>query len=444
MYNQELKERFIEEFSTSVSRRIAAVRLFNTLEPLEEEWGTDICTVDKERLQPVINGMAGLRERSLVRVFLLRDYCQWCLKNDVDSASDAILKIEYLDLGMNKVKREMVANPQHLQRYLNCICAKEEEETADCWIRCLCWLIYGGMRDVEDAMKVTDSDVDFTSMVVTYNDMEYPIYREAIPAFKKCVNLKHFKIKHPNHKEVTFVERANSDLLLRGKVGTKERSVNKASSSFYKKKRQAEFITERDRGDECLNLNPSFYSIWLSGLFYRMYEAERSGMPADFTPVVKRSMESKTYKLDSGRNLIGAKQRQLVREYLSDYGRWKEAYSYGANHKREKPRNSQIITIDGITRPLIEWCEEYGISYSAVYARIRKGRAPIDALTAPVKDKKFVITIDGVSRPLTEWCDEYNIPNRVAWERIHRYGWDPIDALTKPINENYSHPRKKQ
>ena len=38
-------------------------------------------------------------------------------------------------------------------------------------------------------------------------------------------------------------------------------------------------------------------------------------------------MEGKTYKLDRGRNTPEAKRRQLTRDYLEDYERWKLAFA---------------------------------------------------------------------------------------------------------------------
>ena len=39
------------------------------------------------------------------------------------------------------------------------------------------------------------------------------------------------------------------------------------------------------------------------------------------------------------------------------------------------------------------------------------------------------ITIDGETKTLQEWCDEYNQP----YKRIHKritYGWNPVEAVT--------------
>lgn len=325
MYNTEIKTRFITEFSTSTARRHAATVMFNTLEPYEKKWGADFCTRSKEELQPVVSELVGFRTSSKkLRLTILKEYVRWCIKNQIDGACDELFSIE--ELGLEKLKRQMVANPQHLQRYLNCICDAESEETVGCIYRCFYWLAYGGMKE-EDVLDVVESEVDLTDMVIRHNGSEYPIYREAIPAFKNCVNLREFRYKHANYAadKVVFKERASGDMLLRGISESK--SIKAVRVEMSRRAKNSKFKSLEDESDKSLDLKLSFYRVWLSGLFYRTYEAERAGMPADFLAAAEEFMEGKTYKLDSGRNLIGAKQRQLANDYLEDYNRWKEAYS---------------------------------------------------------------------------------------------------------------------
>ena len=325
MYNAEIKTKFIEEFSASAERRHIAVLMFNAIEPYEIKWNADICTRSKEELQPVVSEIVGFRTSSRkLRLPILKEYIRWCIKNQIDGACDEIFLIE--ELSLDKLRRQMVANPQHLQRYLNCICDAESEETVDCIYRCFYWLAYGGMKE-KDVLNVTAADVNLVDMVVKYNENEYPIYREAIPAFKNCVNLTRFRYKHPNYApdKVVYKERTSGNILLRG-IG-ESKSIKALRVEMSRRAKNSKFKSPSDECDKSLDLKLSFYRVQLSGLFYRTYEAERAGMPANFLAAAEQFMEEKNYKLDSGRNLIGAKQRQLARDYLKDYNRWKEAYS---------------------------------------------------------------------------------------------------------------------
>lgn len=324
MFNKELKEGFVSSFSTSIGRRNAAVSMFNAIEPYEVKWNADICTRSEEDLRPVIEEIVGFRSNSKkLRLTILKEYIRWCLDNNVVDAKDDIFRIE--DFGINKLKRQTVANPQHLQRYLDYVFEKESEETVDCIYRCFYWLAYGGMKE-DDVLSVNMDDVDLDNMIVRYDGDEYPIYREAIPAFRNCVNLTQFRYKHPNYSidKVIYKDRASGRTLLRGIGETKSIKAVRVEMSRRAKNPKNKIDSNNASVAE---LKLSFYRVWISGLFYRMYEAERAGMPPDFMAAAEQYMEGKTYKLDSGRNTIQAKQRQLAKDYLEDYNRWKEAYS---------------------------------------------------------------------------------------------------------------------
>lgn len=47
------------------------------------------------------------------------------------------------------------------------------------------------------------------------------------------------------------------------------------------------------------------------------------------------------------------------------------------------------------------------------------------------------ITVDGVTRTLTEWCRLKNLNIHTIRNRIDRHGWDPVRAVTEPVNKNF-------
>ena len=316
MYNEKLKTQFVRGYTNSISTSEVCQAIFNTFEQYEVEWGADLCTKSAEDLQPVIDNLVGFRSRSKwMRLIILKDYVKWCIGMKVPGACDGMLKIE--TIGLEKVKHQTVASPLHLQRYLDSICEPESEETTDNIYRCFYWLAYGGVAE-EDILSIKCSDVDLDSMVVRYNDTEVPIYREALPAFKNCVKLTQFVYKHPNYDKLVYKDRADGDTLVRG-----IRSAPSIKSMRVELSRRSK--AKMDEGKTDLKL--SYFRVWISGLFYRMYERERAGMPVNFSAAAAQFMEGKTYKLDSGRNTPEAKKRQLTRDYLEDYERWKLAFA---------------------------------------------------------------------------------------------------------------------
>lgn len=316
MYNEELKTKFVRGYTNSISTAEVCQTIFNAFEQYEVEWGADLCTRSTEELQPVVDGLVGFRARSKwMRLIILKDYVKWCIGMKVPGACDGMLKIE--TVGLEKVKHQTVASPLHLQRYLDSICEPESEETTDNIYRCFYWLAYGGVAE-EDILSIKCSDVDLNNMVVRYNDTEVPIYREALPSFKNCVKLTQFVYKHPNYDKLVYKDRADGDTLVRG-----IRSAPSIKAMRVELSRRSK--AKMDEGKTDLKL--SYFRVWISGLFYRMYERERAGMPVDFSAAAAQFMEGKTYKLDRGRNTPEAKKRQLTRDYLEDYERWKLAFA---------------------------------------------------------------------------------------------------------------------
>lgn len=315
MYNEEQKKRFIRDYTGSLSTANVAATIFNETEKYEESWGTDLCTKGVEELQPVVNEITGLRNKSQwMSLTILKEYVKWCLAMKVPGACDGMLRIEAV--GLDKIKKQMVASPLHLQRYLDDIFDKEFEETIDNLYRCYFWMAYGGI-DEEDTILVRTEDVDLSQMLIRYKTTSVPIYREAIPAFKNAVTLTNFLYKHPNYTKPIRRDRVPGDTIMRGLKATTKTFTMRTTIS----KRNISAIE-----DGLTELQLSFYRVRMSGLFYRTYEMERAGIPVTFSEAALRVMDGKTYAL-SGREKIIHKQNRIERDYFDDYQRWKLAFS---------------------------------------------------------------------------------------------------------------------
>lgn len=316
MYNEKIKHRFMMEVVSSTPWKLKLCEsVFGSTEKYEEEWGADLCTKTADELQPMINQITGFRARSKwTKLILLKDYVRWCIEMNVDGACSGILDIK--TIGLDKVKQQTIANPKHLQNYLDAICEPADRMATDNIYRCYYWLAYAGMEE-EDILKVKCSDVNFKKMEVLY-EQKYtvvPIYPEGIDAFHNCVELNQFLYIHPNYSKEVWKDRADGDTLIRG-----------IKSVPTIKALRVELSRRSKQKSDKTPLKLSYFRVWLSGIFYRMYEQEIIGIQPDFNAIVAQQMEGKTYKLDSGRNTIEAKHRQLVRDYEEDYERWKLAW----------------------------------------------------------------------------------------------------------------------
>lgn len=317
MYNEDLKTKFVQGYTKSISTANVCNTIFNAVEKYEREWGADICTQDENVLQPIIEELVGFRARSkYMRLIILKDYVKWCMAMGVPGACDGMLKIN--TIGLEKIKQQTISSPAHLENYLNEICEPVEEKTTDNIYRCYYWLAFAGIKE-EDILNVRCSDVDFSRMVVRYNDTEVPIYREAVQAFKNCTELTQFVYKHPNYSadKIVWKDRAPGDTVVRGV---------RAQASLKAMRVELSRRSKNKRDDGMTDLKLSYYRVWISGVFHRTYENEQMGIEPDFSSIVSQQLEGKTYKLDSGRNTQEAKKRQLAHDYFEDYQRWKLAY----------------------------------------------------------------------------------------------------------------------
>ncbi len=317
MYNEELKTKFVRGYTQSVSTAKLCATIFNKVGQYEAKWGADVCTKTAEELQPMIDSIVGFRARSKwSTLIILKDYVKWCIGKGVAGACDGMLKIN--TVGLDNVRTQMVSIPKHLQRYLDEIYDPENIQSTDNIYRCFFWLAYSGMKE-ENILKVRCDEVDLSTLTVRHNGEEFEIYREAIPAFKNCVTLDSFVFNHPLYsaQKTVWKQRAEGDTLVRG-----IRSVSSLEAMRMVLSRKAKEAIDNGKTNQRL----SYYRAYLSGMFYRMYEREKSGLPVDFTEDTLKFMEGREYKFDKGCKNEAIKKREIAKDYLEDYQRWKLAF----------------------------------------------------------------------------------------------------------------------
>ena len=326
MYNQELKEEYISTIFEEDKRK-TILSLFNAVEKYEQEWDADICTRSPEELEPVLDKISGTRQRSMAtRINLLKRYFEWCLNvKKYEGACDGIFNISTKNFGEDKIRRQMVASPNHLETYLDCLYESPEEETIDCIYRCYFWIAFSGI-DEENLTKILCSDVDIDKRVIRLNDREFRIYDEAIEAFEKSKNLSYFIYKHPNYNPVKRLRSDGKELLRGIKVGVSISNMRAESSRRQVNKDRWRGKSKNNPSIK-MDLRLGYGRVKLSGQFYRQYEMEMAGGVVDFTQDAIDFMKDYHYKMEKSRNTQAAKRRQVIADYEKDYERWKSAYN---------------------------------------------------------------------------------------------------------------------
>lgn len=303
MYNEDRKKRFIRDYTGSLDTSKYAENVFKIVAKYELEWDADICTHGADRLQLAVNKVLALGgERRWMSLIILKEYNKWCKAMGVRGVSDDILYMSLPEI--DNVRLKMVANPVQLQSFLNDIFEPEIELLVDNTYRCWYWMAYGGIPQ-QDASKIETSAIDLPHMTIEYDGVRAPIYREAVPAFRNAINLSSFKYKHPNY-GVIYRGRTLGTTVLRGLRGDDERNVIYMRNIIGRLN-----ATAIKEGKTNRNLN--YLKVQKSGLYYRVYELEKIGVPVNLSTLLE--------------NAVGTKINMQENLAMNDYCLWKLAFT---------------------------------------------------------------------------------------------------------------------
>lgn len=108
----------------------------------------------------------------------------------------------------------------------------------------------------------------------------------------------------------------------------------------------------------------------------------------------------------------------------------------------------KVITYKGRTRTVKEWARDIGLSEDTVISRIKSGWSVAKAITTPkVKSPKIpkdpfadqMVSANGWTRSVREWCRVSNLDYYTIKYRLDS-GWPIEEAVTLPPHSSY---RKK-
>ena len=323
MYNHELKSEFLDQYKNAVSdtARRSYECVFNRIAPFEERWQADVCTRTTEEAEEMLRQITGLRMFSAKNImYFLMDYVNWCIENGVPDACDGMLHMTVDRASTADSYREKtVANPQHLQQFLDTVFVPVETGTVDVIWRSAYWLSFAGLRN-EEIRDVKVSDVDLNNLVISCNGEEYPIYREGYPAIRAAATMETIAFAQKNYRPGLYrqLERAPGDRLLRGTSDYPSyKHIHDKISVRLRDAKQAGIITQPITIDR----------VWLSGVFYRWYELERIGIKPQINLFCADLLRKKAAKNPDFRGSNSRYASTLAVEYRRDYAKWKEAHT---------------------------------------------------------------------------------------------------------------------
>lgn len=316
MYNENIKLNFLNDYAKSDNIRTKAIIAFERIEKYEREKGVDICAMNAEDLQNVLDNIGGARAQSKwFLITLLRKYSTWCIAHNIVGAKDNTNCIN--DVGLNKVRQQMVSGPLHLQKYLDEVFEDESENTIDNTYRSYMWFAFSGLSE-KQALKLASENIDLWEMNINCDGKTYPVYRESLPALKRAVTESAFVYKNPSYKTKTVISRnrVSGNNILRG--------IKSTNSTVYLRSailRRCRYAYEKGNTTQRI----SYERAKLSGVFYRLNELEKAGIEPDFEQLAVEHIQNEglaEFKPENIRIYIN----RAKRDYEDNYYRWKVTF----------------------------------------------------------------------------------------------------------------------
>lgn len=311
MYQGDRKRSFIDSKYKTLNSRNNVEALFNRTEPFEVRLGKDLCAFSVEEATSMISKMTTAKSDTVTQIICyLRKYAAWCKEQGFADANLVLPKIK-ADL-TEAMRRSRVQGPLQLQRYLNACYTPEDEETADLVSRGFAWLAFMGVPS-EVIPTIRSESVDLNSWFLYNGDTRYKIPDEAHNVFQKLVMLDSMNYTHSGYGTIRRKRLDNPYLLRTFKGAISRRALDFLLSNG------ADKANESGASD----LRLTYTDLFLSGLYYRMYQEECVSPPISFQRYASIAMES------NGPKKIPSVQQRIARErnLKKDYENWKKVFN---------------------------------------------------------------------------------------------------------------------
>lgn len=332
MYNDQVKCAFIQRYTASDQTEKLVRGIFDRMQGVEEKYDTDFYAMNTEQAQEAFTSVTGTRIKGANTILMiLKAYVRWCVANGYP-ASNSVQDVR-LDV-YDKFKEGYVASPLHLKETLDVVFYRPDLNGIEYIYRTYFWLAFMGLQ-VSEAIQVKDSDIDFDNMRLKFFDAKrkkeerFPMYVESLPDFRQAKVMK--TISEPRGTKGVSKDRASGNELLRGKVS--KRTLEEAITLTYRpvicrtfKETPQRYEREGKEVPKTVSLKLTYNHAYMSGIFYRMYERERMGIPPDFDEIVLRERRNVTNphypRGYSERKLLNI----LIKNMGQDYENWKSVF----------------------------------------------------------------------------------------------------------------------
>ena len=320
------KRRYVDEVypgKSSGHSRYSVLSTLMLLNDYEIKWGSDFTLQTLSELQPAFNEVVSSTwygaNSTLQR---LKKYAFWRKANGLPCGNDVFA----LCVDRSVVIREsMVASPEALAVLLNAVFDPPSMATTDIIYRVFLWMGYFGIDD-RSAIRVEASDVDLKEGRIRMTSGEHIICPDAIDDFISACCLTTFA---RGHKQVA---RAEGNTIMRGfrRIDPDTMLVNTVRPTLARRLGAAAKANRVRSNPIPVGFDITFNRVFMSGLFYRLYEQERLRVRIDFARYAEEEFEraqasGKPYSVTSG-NPKTAILLRLRKSIEADYAGWKQAF----------------------------------------------------------------------------------------------------------------------
>ena len=311
MYNEVLKRRFISEIADFQTRRIMAL-YFDAIESFERARAKDVYAFSVEELEEVIAGFGSARTSSSTSSILrvIRRYTAWCARNNVEGTTDAASHAT-VDQTAN-MRASMVSGPRHLSDVIDILFYPPSLHSTDDVLSAHVWMAFSGLPESVTAL-LTPDNFSLEHRMITYGGMKYPIYDESIPVFSSCLESSYF-VRASDRRSVAK-PRVQGNLVLRSIYSQPKTITFRANFS-------RRVMVGLENGLAIPEI--SYTRLWLSGVFFRVFERERAGHSVDFFQELPEAFSKQI--ASSRANMTSKYRNHCIRQYQSDYIAWKQTF----------------------------------------------------------------------------------------------------------------------
>lgn len=289
MYNQEIKERFLEESSKNIRYSTEG---FRKVEEAEIKAGKDIAEMTKEESLATLKSM-GIIEDSSLRSFLstFKNYAKWCQDNHVFESTPGgfmVLKSSEIDLS-DGIRNTLLQSDLDLLTTLQLV-REFNEGYPEPPALCLAWL---GLK-AKEIIALTDDDVDMERQTITVDSQVvvtgFPnAIAQVLQQYIDC------KVSERDHRTGwrQVIKDYSTGMFLKKMLprGSKEfgKPYGYSQITAAVSKLNAKLIDDGNPG------RLKFDNVWNSGRYYKLWETEQSGVdvtkPAN-RPIVEEILHS--------------------------------------------------------------------------------------------------------------------------------------------------------